>query len=293
MFGYVRVSAGELKVKEHEFYKGTYCGLCASLGKCTGQCSRMTLSYDFTLFALLRFALTGERVEFKQGRCLAHPFKKRNIMVRNAELDYAAYASALLSYHKVRDDIADSGFWRGLFERIFILPKACAMRRRTLRKKPEFFALDAKCQEIMEKFSSLEKEKCQSADKIASVFGELLAELISFSLSGANERIARSIGSSIGRWIYVADALDDIHDDMKTGNYNPFVEMYGGKIPSAEQVGDILLAIKNELYAVEAAVDLVDFSDNLTVKSIISNILYLGIPSRTQKIAEKFSELKG
>jgi hypothetical protein len=66
--------------------------------------------------------------------------------------------------------------------------------------------------------------------------------------------------------------------------------MYGGKIPSAEQVGDILLAIKNELYAVETAVDLVDFSDNLTVKSIISNILYLGIPSCTQKIAEKFSE---
>ena len=79
MFGYVRVSKGELKVKEYELYRGAYCGLCRSMGKCTGQCSRMALSYDFAFLVALRLALTDTPVEFRQRRCFAHPLTKRSI----------------------------------------------------------------------------------------------------------------------------------------------------------------------------------------------------------------------
>ena len=56
MYGYIRTFDPELKVREQEYYRAVYCGLCRTMGKCTGQCSRMTLSYDFTLFALVRMA---------------------------------------------------------------------------------------------------------------------------------------------------------------------------------------------------------------------------------------------
>ena len=65
MYGYVRTHAPELKVRQQEYYRAVYCGLCRTMGKCTGQCSRMTLSYDFTFFALVRMALTGERIEVR------------------------------------------------------------------------------------------------------------------------------------------------------------------------------------------------------------------------------------
>ena len=77
MFGYVRTYTSELYVKENEFYKGVYCGLCRSLGKCTGQLSRATLNYDFVFGALLRMAATGEKIGFEKKRCIIHPIRKR------------------------------------------------------------------------------------------------------------------------------------------------------------------------------------------------------------------------
>ena len=117
MFGYVRAFVPELRVREHEYYRGTYCGLCKTMGSCTGQCSRMSLSYDFVLFTLLRLALTKSIPSFEQKRCILHPMKKRNVMKKNAELEHSAYSSALLSYRKICDDISDEGFSKRLISR--------------------------------------------------------------------------------------------------------------------------------------------------------------------------------
>ena len=35
MYGYVRTHAPELKVREQEYYRAVYCGLCRTMGKCT------------------------------------------------------------------------------------------------------------------------------------------------------------------------------------------------------------------------------------------------------------------
>ena len=78
MFGYIKVERDELRVREYEYYKATYCGLCRSMGKCTGQCSRMLLSYDFTFLAGVRMALCGEKPQFKRRRCIAHPLRRRS-----------------------------------------------------------------------------------------------------------------------------------------------------------------------------------------------------------------------
>ena len=57
MFGYIRVSKGDLKVKEYEFYKAVYCTLCKTMGREYSLLSRFTLSYDFTFLALLNMSL--------------------------------------------------------------------------------------------------------------------------------------------------------------------------------------------------------------------------------------------
>ena len=111
MYGYLRTHVPELKVREQEYYRAVYCGLCRTMGKCTGQCSRMTLSYDFTLFALVRLALTGEDLTVKRRRCVAHPLRKRPMAEPTPALALCAYASAILAHHKVKDDLRDE---RGL-----------------------------------------------------------------------------------------------------------------------------------------------------------------------------------
>ena len=53
MFGYIVVHKPELKVKEYETYRASYCGLCHSLKKQSGRIGQLTLSFDMTFLALL------------------------------------------------------------------------------------------------------------------------------------------------------------------------------------------------------------------------------------------------
>ena len=281
MFGYVKVRSAELKVKEYELYRGAYCGLCRSMGKCTGQCSRMALSYDFAFLAMLRLCLGGvDKVEFKQRRCLAHPLKKRNVMERNAELDYCARAAAILGYHKVKDDISDE---RG-FKRIrayLTYPFVASWRKRALRAG--LLPLDEKVSDALSRLSALESQKKPSVDEPAEIFGEILADITSFGLEGGEKRIAYELGMHVGKWIYIVDALDDSEDDQKKKRYNPFLLLYGGRLPEGDELTMISDALKAELCGAEAALDLME-TDKESVKNIIENILYLGMPGTVEKI---------
>ncbi|MBO7310506.1 MAG: hypothetical protein J6U86_03840, partial [Clostridia bacterium] len=274
MFGYVKVSSAELRVREHEIYKGAYCGLCRSMGKCTGQCSRMSLSYDFAFLVMLRLALSDTKVSFSQKRCIAHPLKKRNVMNSNDQLDACAYAASILGYHKIRDDLCDErGFKR--FKARLYYPFVKSWRRRSL--KAGYAELDKKVEELLLELSELEKRKLPSVDEPASIFGQILSEITSFGLTGTEERIARELGRCVGKWIYIVDALDDCVEDKERERYNPFLLLYGGRVPEKSELESIANAIKLELLAAEAAMDLLE-TDKEPIRNIIENILYLGMP---------------
>ena len=287
MFGYVKTYTPELRVREHEYYKGAYCGLCKMLGKCTGQCSRMTLNYDFVTLALMRIALTKEITSFSRECCILHPIKKRNVMNENPELSHAAYSSAIISYHKVLDDLYDEGFFKRLYTRVFLLPCAVSMRRKAV-KNEDYKSLDALCKEILGKLLELEKNSSaqSSVDLPAELFGKLLASFLAFGLEGSTEKIAYSIGLHLGKWVYIADSLDDVKEDKKLQRFNPFLKIYDGNIPTKEQSNDIQLALKNELIELEKAFDLIDFGTDHTVKNILSNIIYIGMPKRIEGIVK-------
>ena len=108
MFGYIKPNIPELKVKDNELYKATYCGLCRTMGKCTGCASKFTLSYDFAFFALVRMALEKTKAQVKMRRCMVHPFKKRPIMEMNSVLEYSAKSSVILTRLKLKDNVNDS-----------------------------------------------------------------------------------------------------------------------------------------------------------------------------------------
>ena len=111
MFGYVQTVRGELRVREYEYYRASYCGLCRSMGKCTGQCSRLLLNYDLAYLATVRMALLGVTPTFRRRRCIAHPFRRRMMMEPNEQLRYCAEATVILAYEKCRDDLSDERGW--------------------------------------------------------------------------------------------------------------------------------------------------------------------------------------
>ena len=98
----------ELKVKEYEMFKAFYCGICKSIGKRIGNVPRITLNYDSTFLALLLVSLSTNDVKMTQKRCMLHPAKKKNIVIKNQIIDYAADMNIILSYHNLKDDEIDN-----------------------------------------------------------------------------------------------------------------------------------------------------------------------------------------
>ena len=279
MFGYIRTDTPELRVRENEYYRAVYCGLCRAQGKCTGLCSKFTLNYDIVFLALLRLAVDGKQVQIKRGRCMAHPFRKRAYVECCEPLEYSAYASAILTHGKIADDINDEKGMKKLNAQ-FIKPFTSHMRKKALKKYSE---LDEKVFSGLKRLSEIEKQNLSSVDIPADAFGDILADILSYGLDGNNAKILSNIGKHIGRWIYIIDAADDVDEDIKKNRFNAFARLYEGNIPDEERES-IANSLKLELLSAEPAFDLIDYNELYDIEEIIKNIIYRGMPQTAERV---------
>lgn len=285
MFGYVRPQVPQLKVMEYEMYRAVYCGLCRAMGRVTGQASRLTLSYDFTLLAMVRMILEGVTPEVQPFRCAAHPLKKRTFVRDNAVLDYAAAMSAVLAYLKNRDDFCDESGLKKVRAVLAELPLRL-MQNRGGRFLPETAADDIFSR--MTRLSELEKAGCPSADETAEVFGGVLAYVFALGLDGEAAEIAGIIGRHVGRFVYICDAADDLAGDIRAGRYNPLAAGWGnlavtedGKMTELVR-GSLEVSLPLDLEGLGRAADRLDPGHPFT--PVVRNIVYLGLPASMRRV---------
>ncbi len=278
MFGYIKPYRPELKIREAEEYRAVYCGLCRELGKSYGIFARMTLSYDFAFMAMLMMSLDKDICpSFENCRCMAHPFKKQCRCIENRAISFAAKAAMVLTYYKIKDDIADKGFLKKIGA-LLILPFAAAARKKAIASGKEAEKIDKAAAEMIKEQNLLEDEKCSVPDKAAEPTAKFLEELISICADEDNERILRRFGYLLGRYIYLCDALDDIGDDRAKGNYNPFV--------FAEK--DAEKEAKSALFVTTAELsDDIELLELDRYKEIVENIVCLGLKSEVERIISK------
>ena len=277
MFGYVKPLHTELLVKDYEFYRATYCGICRSMKKHTGLLSNISLSYDSVLLALVRmlFVPDGE-ISARKGRCIAHPLKKRVMLNINSATEYTARAFAILAYHKALDDIADEGFGK----KLLVAPvKPILSSGRKRAKIPDIAETIA---EKLLAIRALEEKREASVDAPAELFGELLGEVFANGLPERDAIVCREFGTALGRFIYAADAAEDYERDRKEGKYNPYVLLYGGEPLTDENRQSIKCALIFECKRMESAVNLMPFGNRATIENIIKNIIYLGLVKRIE-----------
>ncbi len=282
MFGYVKPHNPELRMRDYECYRAYYCGLCRAMGKCTGQCSRITLNYDFVFLAAVRCYLTGEEPQVKKKRCLAHLLRRRKSVVNSEQLDYCADASALLSYQKCRDDLLDERGWKKLRARVMTILLSSAYRK-AKRRHPQ---LDAAIEAELKRLHDYElTAESPSADIPAAIFGDLMRAVCSDGLEGAEGRLAAEIGQTLGRWIYLTDAADDLADDRKRNRFNPYDQFFNDP-PSKEDAETLRVALKAILCETERAYLLMGEPPCPELKEILSNVLYLGLPMAADRVLE-------
>ena len=278
MFGYIKPDIPELKMKENELYKAVYCGLCKTMGKCTGCASQLTLSYDFAFLALIRMVSDDIKGEIKMKSCGVHPFKKRPMLMQNEALEFCAKSSVILTKLKLKDNINDS---RGLSK----------LKAKTAALLPLFFKktdknlkdLEENVAECINNLTALEKESSDSIDETANTFGALLGILCSYGHNDDKARILYEIGYHLGKWIYVIDAIDDMADDIKKKSYNVIVNSYGNELNNSHRDA-LYCAMMLELDCMSKSIELLDFTNHNDVEGIIKNIIYSGMVKTTRKI---------
>lgn len=269
MFGYVRPLTSELRVREMEAYKAVYCGLCRRMGKRYGLLARLTLNYDFTFLAMV-LAPESQPCAMKRRRCPVHPFSRRVMCEEMPALDVAADESVLLTYQKLRDDVADCGFWRGLPARFAAWLFKPAYRK-AARAQPEF---DRKVTACLERLRQLEGENCPSMDRPADAFAQLLQAAAPAAGETGRDRAVAQLLYHVGRWIYLVDAWDDLAEDVEKGRYNPLNLRFQGK--AEEHIQDVRLTLLHSRNLAAAAYELAKAEH---WDGILSNILYLGLPA--------------
>lgn len=292
MFGYVRPYTPELKMREYQYYRGVYCGLCRAMGRCTGQCSRLSLSYDLVFLALTRLALENGNptedqparpVAFDRKRCLLHPFRRRLSLQPGRATDYVACAAAVLGHYKIIDDIQDEKGTKLLRARL-LRPAARRFCRRAERR---FAGLSDAVAPYMHQLNLMEQEAHPSADRPAAAFGEVLAVLFAFGLEPQKARVARHIGYHVGRWLYFIDAIDDYDRDVKAGRPNALWRLYGTPALGDETRATLESSLILELKQAADALDLIDIDVDrcgCELSPLLSHTLRTALPHKTHEV---------
>lgn len=275
MFGYIRPFKPMLRVCEYEGFRSVYCGVCKAVGRNFGTLPRLSLTYDSAALALFDMSLNSIPLKAEKQRCIVHPLVKRNCAVSDG-LDYSAYVQVILTYHKLKDDIADGG----LKEKLYAEPALTALSGAYQKARDAYPRLAAVVEKQTKAMERIQNEKNPSVDLACEPTGRIMKAVFSeLGHSPEQKAMLGSFGYFVGRFIYLVDALDDLRKDCISDSYNPIA---------------LKLGLSGELTEEQfkKACDSVDVSVRLTLgqlaekyvkldlrayRSILDNIIYLGL----------------
>lgn len=272
MFGYVLALEDQLTKEEWLRYRGAYCGLCRTLGMQFGQRSRLTLTYDMTFLVLLLSSLYEPEEYHDSGRCLPHPVQTREYW-HNRVTTYAAAMNVALACEKQRDDWHD--------DRNPVAKAAAALLKSACdRAEATFPRQCAAIRTELEALTALEESGREDPDAAANCFGRLMAAVFCWQEDRWSPYLSQ-MGLSLGRFIYLMDAWEDVEADMKKGRYNP-LKSQAGRADFDAWMGEMLMVILGDCTQAMEQLPLVQDVE------ILRKILYAGVWNRyARKLKQK------
>ena len=273
MFGYVRPRKDELKLRDYERYQAAYCGLCRALKRRCGFLSRFLVNYDMTFLYLLRSGL-APAAEVQPRYCPARVVGRRRCVLDEAGYAPVVDCNVIVCWHKLDDNVRDRGFFRGLPQRLLRLLFR-PVYRRAVRRRPAF---DALAREKLSELSRLEAGCCDSIDRTADCFAGLIAGCADELPDESVRRPMQLVLYHVGRFVYLADALDDLAEDCRTDSYNPLRYRFqpeNGAL-AAEDLQYLGQLVDASVNIAGAALELLELRSN---RALLENIIYLGLPA--------------
>lgn len=274
MFGYVVLNKPEIKFKDFDLYRSFYCGLCRELKEKYGISGQISLTYDMTFVVILLSALYEPDTKKGTTRCMIHPVRKQPVR-RNEVTEYAADMNILLTYYKCRDDWEDE-------KKVTALGYSKILQRKVRELDQKYPRKAQQIQQLLRELSEMEKAGERDIDKMSGCFGKIMEEIFAWK-QDVWEKTLRRMGFFLGKFIYLLDAYDDVEEDIKNNNYNPFSEQY---IMEAfdEQVHQLLIMMMAQTCREFEKLPIIEYTD------ILRNILYSGVWVRFEMIHKQREE---
>lgn len=262
MFGYVSINKPEMKVKDFNTFRGFYCGLCKTIKKEYSETARFMLNYDCTFLYVLCASSRDGKADVAFERCPTGPKKKA--VLRDHGAEYAAAINVLLGAEKLLDTANDEGS---------IAAKAgFRLYSKVYKRAAENYPKAADCiKQGLSELAKIEKKKSASIDEPADAFAKMLGNIFVFAPTDYNKDVLYQLGYNIGRWIYIADAYNDMEEDGKKGNYNPVLLRYNAGDNIKE---NIRYTLNLSSAQAQSAYELLDIK---RYKAILDNIIYEGM----------------
>ena len=275
MFGYIIPDSPYLFKKDETLYKALYCGLCKSIGTGCGQRARSALTYDMAFMSALVHNIKHEDVQIKKKHCAIHWIKRRPIAAADETTVMLGCINTALAYYKLCDDKADGdkkGILRHLYKRGL---------KRAVKKHGEAVEI---IKASMAAQSETEKAGCTVIDMACEPTAEMMKNLSVYVLGEYSTPETEALFYDIGKWVYLADAIDDYDKDVKKGAYNVLYNAFGQKY-KAEMVKanyDEITFFFDSLFGdMRQRIAKIDFGFN---HDLTDNIILRGIPLKTRAI---------
>lgn len=271
MFGYITPVKPQLRICDYDLYKAVYCGICNELQSNFGFFSKSFLNYDFVFLAMLGRSVKGEAPITCPKRCNINFLKKCQIQKANATDNYCAAALITSAYFKLLDNIDDEGIRKRLASRL-ALPFA---KRGYNKAKALYPQLTETIKVCCDNQAKVEAEPYRSMDRAADNTSKALSIVLSgLTDNPADKRILERLGYLIGRFVYIADAADDLNEDSQNGRYNPLLLEF----PNDDEHKEALAFAKTELNATASEIaNSYNLLNKQYFSEILDNIIFLGL----------------
>ena len=274
MFGYVIPDKNNMYIKDFNVFQAFYCGLCKALHKTGSEITRLCTNYDVTFYNVLLHCLSNKEVQFERKLCVYNGKKKVIVTPDELSLKMADLA-VMLVYYNAEDDVTD-----GKKSRILIKWRLALRKRKAAKRLPE---IDRLMKESFKRLNGLEREKCDSIDRVADCFASLMRDITREFVETDGD--IDDFTYNLGRMVYLLDAVDDVEKDSKKHRYNPLLLNYGECANKQDYLSkniDELSFLLTSTYN-----KMVGCYNRMNIKlyeGVLSNTVYLGIRMQMERL---------
>lgn len=279
MQGYLTKSSNFLNAEENNHYFYSQCGLCESLKSRYGSVSRFLVNRDALFLQMVTESQQLHSPKTMQIRCGVKPQKHTAIADPKAS-NYAASITLLILYAKMKDNIGDSKFYKRFLSKALLLGFKSKIRRAELHLERLGFNYE-RVYEYQKEQDALE---CKDdhvdleviSEPTAKGLGDVFFHITSITNNHLHGDKLRYCGELLGKIFYILDAVEDLEDDMKFGNFNPLAQKNAQKSTEEMKLEAQHFITKN-YEALLITLNEINFSNH---EKTIKNIIFNGLRSK-------------